>query len=182
MNSTNQTNRTNRTSMRIKIVLLSAILIFVGFNYTVYTKEHLRKSDETILLELMPVDPRSLMQGDYMALSYDIERHATQALGDVSDTAEYIVIGLDPQNVGEFKRFYDGENLDKDERLFSITISANGLRVIPNAFFFQEGHAKYYENAQYGVFKCDAKGNHLLIGLADTEQKLIDPPRKNIFH
>ena len=54
------------------IILLNLILLLVYFNYSVVKKEELLKEGQLILLELAPVDPRSLMQGDYMALRYKI--------------------------------------------------------------------------------------------------------------
>ena len=44
------------------------------FNVAIYRNERLLASGETLYLELAPVDPRSLMQGDYMRLRYAVER------------------------------------------------------------------------------------------------------------
>ena len=60
----------SRTSM-IALVVSSALL-FAFFNAQILLKEHTRTSGNLVLLELAPVDPRSLMQGDYMTLRYAI--------------------------------------------------------------------------------------------------------------
>jgi uncharacterized membrane-anchored protein len=40
---------------------------------------------------------------------------------------------------------------------------------------FQEGQAKLYERAKYGVFKFDDKGNHILVALANEQLQVIQP-------
>ena len=48
------------------IILINLILLLVYFNGSIISKEDLLKNGKLILLELAPVDPRSLKQGDYM--------------------------------------------------------------------------------------------------------------------
>ncbi|WP_375603983.1 GDYXXLXY domain-containing protein [Wolbachia endosymbiont of Anurida maritima] len=47
------------------------------------------------------------------------------------------------------------------------------IRIVPNSFFFQEGHAQHYQNAKYGLFKFDNSGNYLLVGLANQNRQEI---------
>lgn len=54
-------------ALSIALVLGLAAWSVLGF-------ETLLRQGRTVYLELAPVDPRSLMQGDYMALSYQLER------------------------------------------------------------------------------------------------------------
>ncbi len=56
--------------MRKWLILLCALLILAVVNFSIWQNEQLIKDGETVLLELAPVDPRSLMQGDYMALRF----------------------------------------------------------------------------------------------------------------
>ena len=56
--------------MRKWLILLCAPLILAVVNLAIWQNERLIKQGETLLLELAPVDPRSLMQGDYMALRF----------------------------------------------------------------------------------------------------------------
>ena len=55
-------------------LLLSGLAIVAGINATVWRYERAMSSGEVVLLRLAPVDPRSLMQGDYMRLNYEIAR------------------------------------------------------------------------------------------------------------
>ena len=56
--------------MRIKLALLRLLPVGGYLNLGILSKESLKANGETILLELAPRDPRSLLQGDYMALNY----------------------------------------------------------------------------------------------------------------
>ncbi|WP_351125065.1 GDYXXLXY domain-containing protein, partial [Shewanella sp. T24-MNA-CIBAN-0130] len=61
-------------SKRSLWAIIAALVILAGINYKIFQQEQLLANGEIILFELAPVDPRSLMQGDYMALNYDIAR------------------------------------------------------------------------------------------------------------
>ena len=50
----------------------------------VVQKERVVRSGNLVLLPLAPVDPRSLMQGDYMILDYAVTRDAQGAVVDGS--------------------------------------------------------------------------------------------------
>ncbi|WP_414673872.1 GDYXXLXY domain-containing protein, partial [Marinimicrobium sp. UBA4509] len=52
--------------MRRGIALVTALAILVLVNFSIYEKEQHLAQGEIMYLELAPVDPRSLMQGDYM--------------------------------------------------------------------------------------------------------------------
>ena len=45
---------------------------FVITGFSARKEESYKKSENYFYLELTPVDPRSLLQGDYMTLNYDI--------------------------------------------------------------------------------------------------------------
>jgi hypothetical protein len=155
-----------------KIVLIaSAFLVFATFNYGIYQKEQIKANGETVFLEIGPVDPRSLMQGDYMRLSYAIARSQYQAKYERG----YIVVGLDQNKIGTFKRFYEGGEIAANEKLLHFHNKYGQMRIVPDSFMFQEGYAKFYEQAKYAVFKFDAKGNHILVELADDKLQVIRP-------
>ena len=54
-----------------RILIIANLILLLGyFNWSVYQKEQTLKEGQLVLLQLAPVDPRSLMQGDYMRLNY----------------------------------------------------------------------------------------------------------------
>ena len=156
------------------IILLFGILGVLWFG--VFKKELLKHNGEIVYLELSPVDPRSLIQGDYMQLSYRIERG--QNFSDLREP-KHIIVGINHRRVAHFERADDGGALDRDERRIRVKILNGHLRIVPRSFLFQEGQAKDYEHARYGVFRVDESGNHLLVDLADKQRELITPHQVN---
>ncbi len=160
--------------MRSKIMIGLAVLIFAALNYGIYEKEQIIGKGEILLLELAPVDPRSLMQGDYMNLRYALERaEPVKAQMEEQKKRGYMVIKPDADNVAQFVRFHGGEELQAGERLLRFHKEYSRVTIVPDSFLFQEGHAKFYENAKYGVFKFDEKDKRLLVGLAGDDRKII---------
>lgn len=154
------------------LIILNLVLLLVYFNYSVMEKETLLKNGQTILLKLRPVDPRSLMQGDYMNLNYDISNNInTENL----PKRGYCVVKLNPNGVAEWVRFQKAPTpLKTGEHLIKYT-APNSWRINIGAesFFFQEGQGEKYDHAEYGGIKTDKDGNSLLIGLYDEQLKLI---------
>ncbi len=159
--------------MRIKIMAALSVLVLASLNYGIYEKEQIKEHGEMLLLELAPADPRSLIQGDYMRLRYAIERDAPAKELASHQKRGYMVIRSDENNVAQFTRFHKKEDLAAGEKLLHFHKKYSRVRIVPDAFFFQEGHAKHYRLAKYGVFKFDGSGNHLLVGLADENRKTI---------
>ena len=150
-------------------------VIFVLVTYMTYQRESLAVNGRVILLELAPVDPRSLIQGDYMRLRYalsdDIESHTNRERG-------FVVVRLDENNVARFVRIHNSVTpLAPDEILLPFRGESWDLRVGPGSFFFQEGHAKYYEEAKYGELRLSDSGSLLLVGLRDENFKSLGPPK-----
>ena len=155
------------------IILLNLILLLVYFNYSVAKKEKLSENGQLVLLELAPVDPPSLMQGDYMALRYKIsENIGSQNIAKRG----YCVVQLDSNNVARSVRFQkDRTPLNKGEQLIEYTSPDQwNINIGAESFFFQEGQAAKYERAKYGGIKTDKKGNSLLTGLYDEHLKKIE--------
>ena len=119
------------------------------------------------------MDPRSLMQGDYMRLAWALERRPITLAGATG----VLVLALDDRRVGSFRRLAGAEPPGPGERLFQVGRSPFGasVRVEPHSFLFQEGHADHYARARYGIFRVDKGGRHLLVGLADANAEKIDP-------
>src|ERR687896_2156877 len=136
--------------MRNALVVAGMVLVLVVPNALVLQKERLLTNGTPVLLELAPVDPRSLIQGDYMRLDYAV----TQQLADSGQrwprTGE-IVVALDENGVARFVRRHDGRTpLGPREQLLTYRRRDGRLRVGTDAFHFQEGHMRHYLGARYG--------------------------------
>lgn len=161
--------------MRKGMLILAGIAILALANYAIVQKEQQLANGRVVLLELAPVDPRSLMQGDYMALRFKIAEDAFGRWGRTELRDGRIVVGIDARGVAEFRRLDDGARLAPDEALLRYRVRERQVRFATNAFFFQEGHAKYYEPARYGEFRVSETGDLLLANLRGKDFDRLDP-------
>ncbi|MGL6633677.1 GDYXXLXY domain-containing protein [Aeromonas veronii] len=156
-------------------LLLSGLAILAGINATVWRYEHAMSSGEVVLLRLAPVDPRSLMQGDYMRLNYEIARELTSR--DARETqykgSDTLVIRLDAHQVASLVADGKPDRLASDERLLQVHQSERQWQIGPDAYFFEEGSGEQYEAARYGEFRLQADGKTLLVGLRDEAYQPI---------
>ena len=157
------------------IVVAALVLILALVNWSIWSKERHLAEGEVVFLELAPVDPRSLMQGDYMALRFGLANRVWSAryasAGSERDAADgYVIVRLDVQRVGHFERLGSpAATLAEDEMLLRYRLRNGQVQFATDAFFFQEGHAGRYEPARYGQFRVDERGEPLLVALHDAE-------------
>ncbi|MFM5698997.1 GDYXXLXY domain-containing protein [Aeromonas veronii] len=156
-------------------LLLSGLAILAGINATVWRYEHAMSSGEVVLLRLAPVDPRSLMQGDYMRLNYEIARELTSrdARATQNKVSDTLVIRLDAHQVTTLVADGKPDRLASDERLLQVHQSERQWQIGPDAYFFEEGTGEQYEAARYGEFRLQADGKTLLVGLRDEAYQPI---------
>ncbi|MFM5013430.1 GDYXXLXY domain-containing protein [Aeromonas veronii] len=156
-------------------LLLSGLAILAGINATVWRYERAMSSGEVVLLRLAPVDPRSLMQGDYMRLNYEIARELTSrdARATQNKGSDTLVIRLDAHQVASLVADGKPDRLASDERLLQVHQSERQWQIGPDAYFFEEGSGGQYEAARYGEFRLQADGKTLLVGLRDEAYQPI---------
>ncbi len=171
--------------MRRKIALLALLVILILVNWAIAGKEAHLSEGRIVYLDLAPVDPRSLMQGDYMALRFRLADEVHNALPktqarqrwqrniDASDG--YVVVSLDERGIGSFKRLHQQEALSGNEILMRYRVRNGAVKFATNAFFFQEGTAQYYQPARYGQFRVDGSGELLLVALYDEDLNELGP-------
>ena len=156
-------------------LLLSGLAILAGINATVWRYERAMSSGEVVLLRLAPVDPRSLMQGDYMRLNYEIARELTSrdARANQDKGSDTLVIRLDAHQVATLVADGKPDRLASDERLLQVHQSERQWQIGPDAYFFEEGTGDQYQAARYGEFRLQADGKTLLVGLRDEAYQPI---------
>jgi uncharacterized membrane-anchored protein len=157
-------------------------------NWLIIGKEKHLAEGKIVYLNLAPVDPRSLMQGDYMALRFQLTDNLSQALMKKNDrdrsagyliaADDYVVVSLDEHNIGTFKDIYTAQPLARNELLLHYRVRGGEVKLATNGFFFQEGHREYYEPARFGQFRVDDKGELLLTAMYDKDLNLLGPPEK----
>ena len=159
--------------MKTATFWIATLMVFGVTNGMISRKEAAIRSGTTMLVALAPRDPRSLMQGDYMALRYGLNGVPN---GGVTEKRGRFVVRLDDNLVAQFLRLYHGEGLADGEYLLRYTRKRNGTRIGADSFFFQEGHAKHYANARYGELKVARTGESVLVGLRNANLSEAGPP------
>jgi uncharacterized membrane-anchored protein len=159
--------------VRRLLVLAGGLLVLIVANVGIYQKEQILASGRVVFLELAPVDPRSLMQGDYMALRFRIANDAfvgrdTTTMGDGR-----LVLAVDERGVGRFARFDDGSPLGPQEMLMRYRIRGGTPKLATNAFFFQEGTADRYAGARFGEFRVSSSGDALLTAMRNEKLEVL---------
>lgn len=163
--------------MRKLIAVVAGILMLAAVNFTIYQREQLLEHGRVVLLETAPLDPRSLMQGDYMALRFKVANEAFPRMGwdnygeNLKDG--HIVVALDEHGVGHFRRMADGAPLAANEAMLRYRVRNGQPKFATNAFFFQEGQGEQYARARYGEFRVAQNGDMILTAMRGTDyQKL----------
>ena len=178
------------------ILLWGGLLLALAVaNQGVVQRERILSDGRVLLMALEPVDPRSMMQGDYMALRFAAVQEIRDALDPAcararnSNTAAamrclgfdgksrtgsdgYAVFALDPDGVGRFVRI---QPAPRPVATGEIAVRFRGrgwdMRIASNAWFFPEGQGERYAPAKYGELRVDADGTALLAGMRGEDRK-----------
>ena len=166
------------------VALLSLVIILGLVNWSIAKKEDQLANGKIVYLELAPVDPRSLMQGDYMALTFRVARQVYNALPKSKDNKSwqhnvdaldgYAVVKLDNRSIATFKDIYSDQPLAEDEILMRYRVRNGAVKFATNAYFFQEGTGKYFQPARYGKFRVDDDGELLLVAMYDKDLNKLE--------
>ncbi|BHH85286.1 GDYXXLXY domain-containing protein [Desulforhopalus sp. 52FAK] len=172
-----------------KIAFIALAIVLILVNWSIFNKEKQLAEGKIVYLELAPVDPRSLMQGDYMALRFRLTDEVYKALlkaengrppaQDKGSSDGSVVISMDARNIGSFKRLHTDQPLAQNEVLMRYRVRNGTIKFATNAYYFQEGHGKYYQPARYGQFRVDEKGELLLVAMYDKDLVKLEPNEKN---
>ncbi|SEG75021.1 GDYXXLXY domain-containing protein [Sphingobacterium lactis] len=156
--------------LSIIFIVINLIALLGYFNYSIVQKEKLLHQGKLVFLEIAPVDPRSLMQGDYMRLDYTVGQQLP--LDDLPRRG-FMVVELDKNQVGKRIRFQkETTPLHRGEYLINYSRPQNWrINIGAESFFFEEGTGERYEAAKYSAIRVDDQGNSLLVGLYDKDLK-----------
>lgn len=150
------------------LLLFVFAVVFIFMNVQIFQKEAIKNDGEVIYFKLAPVDPRAFMLGDYMALNFEhnLRNHSDENM-------QTFIVTLNDQKIVIDAAPYQGTTVKDNQRLFRIQ---DQLR--PDRFYFQEGHAKSYEEAKYGLFRYVSPSQFLLDDMTDETLAIIIPQSK----
>ena len=157
------------------LLIINIVILFVVTGFSANKEEGYKKSNSYFYLELAPVDPRSLLQGDYMTLNYDITDKAQEIIfNGIYDSKDennkfldmrkgYIVVSLDENKVAKFVKLSKEKTDEKDLLFIAFKSDGFNVNINANSYLFQEGTGDKYENARYSK-----------VVLVDNKLRLID--------
>ena len=156
--------------MRRLLVAAFGLLVLAAVGWSVLQKERILRDGEVLLVPLGPRDPRSLMQGDYMVLRYDVPDRINAAARQRGQRRGLLVVQRDLEGRASFQRLHEeGEELTARERLVKYVWRGNRVDVGAPSFFFQEGAADRYTAARFGELRLAEDGSTVLVGLRDAQ-------------
>ncbi|MDO8735508.1 MAG: GDYXXLXY domain-containing protein [Thermoleophilia bacterium] len=160
--------------MKKIVIALAALVILLMTNAFIYQKESQIESGRTALLRIGPVDPRSLAQGDYIQLSYELMRKVPRVRTDsngakVQPDDGALITRVDDDGVAQFVRLDDGTPIAADELRLAYTYREGQPSLGVDAFFFEEGMSDLYAKARYAEIRVTPEGKCLLVDLRDED-------------
>ncbi len=171
-----------------RLVIIVLLITTLGIvNGMVWHKEQLIKNGTRIILALAPVDPHSIMQGDYMALRYKFpkwlserkHRNNIPLFGLLvlernikNSTAKVIkVYGYD--HIKKLRVNSPGK-LKVDQYLMRYKKGRwNQVQFGVRSFFFQQGHGKYYSKARFADIRVGSNGEFILVDMLNDKLQSI---------
>ena len=156
------------------IVLAVTVIIILGvINFEIMKKEAIVADGATVLLRIAPRDPRSLLQGDYMALRYSMAGQVATEAKEANITDGLVVTELAESGEASFVAIYDGQPLTDTQQLLKFRLRGESVRLASDAFFFEEGQWETYRRARFGELKVSNDGEAVLVGLRNDEYERL---------
>lgn len=151
--------------------MINLVVLLAYFNWAILQKEKILNDGKLLLIELTPFKDKSMMQGDYIQLHYQIQDTLKKALWPFKGN---LIVQTDSNAIVQRVRLQDNI-IPKSATDFSVEFTRTKfqLSIGSQAFFIQEGDYKKYLNAKYAGLKVDDKGNSLLVGLYNEKLQMI---------
>lgn len=151
------------------LIVIALQVVFIGYQYV--TNEQLLREGALIKLELEPLDPRSILQGDYVRLHYTISN--LPEFGEQLPIREKVLLLLSPNEEGvyEYAGYYvrDGKwnrpyEMKEDDVLIRATYYGNGHFVYGiETYFVEEGTGRDLERfASVAYVRVSKNGNAIV--------------------
>ncbi|MBO7596925.1 MAG: GDYXXLXY domain-containing protein [Bacteroidales bacterium] len=154
---------------KIYILAIALFVMLVAVSVVAIFKLKSANNGSEILLKLAPVDPRSLIQGDYMALDYEL-MWEIRYKGDY----KFVVVTVDDNRVATFNRLQNDSTQNANELLLRYKRDGNKISLGAEHFFFNTDSVEKYQQAEYGLIKVDDKGRCSLVGVCGNDKRLIE--------
>ena len=165
-------------SRRVPVLLATTgIAVLLVANIGIWQKEDTIAHGQPLYVPLAPMDPRSLMQADYMRLRFALPAALQGELASlVSLQRPQVVARRDPRGVAILLRIHKPqEPLAEGEFRIELSPKNGQWILVSDAWFFREGEGTRFAQARFGEFRVAPDGRALLVGMADAELRQIAP-------
>ncbi|WNF35400.1 GDYXXLXY domain-containing protein [Bacillaceae bacterium IKA-2] len=155
-----------------KPIFLIILIQLSILSVQVIKSEIILQQGETVILELQPIDPRSLIQGDYVILAYTVGN--LEIPNGTDNERVKLVLRKDGTNLYQYAGYYHHHkkwNKDYQPEAEDVIITGryNGYNRVHfgiESYFVPEGTGlEVEENAKYAIVKVAKDGNALLTKL-----------------
>jgi len=154
---------------RVIVLAITIATVLVVINVEIVAREQIVRNGVTVLLRIAPRAPRSLLQGDYMALRYSLAGTVASVAGQSGMNDGIAVIELGELDEAKFVALYEGQQLQARQQLLRYRKRGESVRLASDAYFFEEGSEREYRDARFGEIRVNADGEAVLIGLRDAQ-------------
>ena len=162
------------TRPALLLLTLGAIATFGVINVGIWQKEDIIAHGRPVFIKLAPIDPRSLMQGDYMALNFEMPAALQQALAVESKLEHQEAIAtIDARGIATVTRLASTGAPTAGEIRIELIPKNGRWIVVTDAWFFKEGDSARWSKARYGEFRVKPNGQALLVGMADENLQVL---------
>lgn len=180
------------------VLVLTTLVAIVYVNLYAWQGQQIKTRGEILFLELAPVDPLSLVQGQYMRLRFGIEKPYATTLEDQQVIQNSVgdvlgIIELDSNRVGTLSGLLGKTDSSRRHQLRgdflllqvqaqlgesprdSDTQQTYSIKIKQNSFLFQENTEDRYTRAKHGMFRVHKDGRYVLVDLADEQLRPLTP-------
>ncbi len=154
------------------LLVIFAVLVFVTINLLILQKERLIRDGRPVYVKLAPVDPRSLMQGDYMRLAYALPGTERGRTAEVPLWGERrrLAVRLDERGIVQSAQVLaSGAAPPTGMVAVQLTPASGGWTLVSDAWYFKEGTQSRWAAARYGEFRLTPDGRALLVNLVGED-------------
>ncbi|MEZ5818447.1 MAG: GDYXXLXY domain-containing protein [Hyphomicrobiaceae bacterium] len=158
------------------LIILGAVATAALAAQSITTNEKIIATGRQIFVALAPVDPRSLIQGDYMRLNFAVpQERRPRHEGSILGQRRWAVADLDDRGVATIDKVTDAppETITSGQIVLPLRYKNRRWIVSTDAWYFKEGTAEKWQKARFGVFRVSGDGTALLVGMADKDLAVI---------
>ena len=153
----------------LTLIAMTGVATLAVANWAIFEKENTIRNGQPVYVRLAPVDPRSLMQGDYMRLDFALPGELRWAGGQGRGDRPSVLVRPDPALPSTYTLVDAARDEARQPTDLEVPLSAKDGRwvFVTDAWFFKEGEADKFATARYGEFRILPNGSALLVGMAD---------------